>query len=97
MATDGAVSWGDVSVWVNVACPSAAHRRALWIASTEGALPMPHKPRAGSYESVALEAHPPTPPTGTYVDGALARVPTPTIIWIHTLPHWSLAALHRKG
>ena len=69
MATDGAVGWGDVSVWVNVACPSAAHRRALWIASTEGALPMPHKPRAGSYESVALEAHPPTPPTGTYLRG----------------------------
>jgi hypothetical protein len=46
--------WGDLTVWTTVPCPTVAHRRALWIASAEGALPLPPRPRArtSSFESV---------------------------------------------
>ena len=65
--------WGDVSVFVDVGCATPSHRRALWIGSTSGALPMPAKPkaRASSFESVELIGFPSTPPAKEMVCGAL--------------------------
>ena len=70
--------WGDVSVWVDVGCPTPAHRRALWIASANGALPMPTKPkpRASSMESVDIAAPAGTPsPKPDAAAGAVGGFP----------------------
>ena len=77
--------WGDVSVFVDVGCPTPSHRRALWIASTNGALPMPAKPkaRASSMESVDIAmatpppkdhgpSDPPPPPSSSSSSSAVA-------------------------